>query len=338
MNPSAKAFSERLEGALIPAVPVPFDDEGKHREQAEKKIVKYQAEGPAAGVALWVHTGRGLKLSSDERHRVFKRWRIGLKEEQFIVCGAGCSEANMEDGVESLSDAEYISRAAAMAQEAKIYGAEAVLVYAPKKFLGRKNMNELVIDYHESIASAGLPMILFYLYEAAGGISYDMELLSALLTIDSVAGIKVATLDSVMTFQNIAALVKARAPEVALLTGEDRFFGYSVMRGAVGALIGLGAVQPEPQELMLRSWRTRKYTQFMRLSNAIDDLAEKIFCDPMEGYIRRLMIALAAEGVLPMDATYDPWGPPVPGSQRTAIVTALEKFKDAISNQTRRAD
>ena len=43
-------------------------------------------------------------------------------------------------------------------------------------------------------------MIAFYLYEAAGGVAYDDDTLRALLDLPEVIGIKVATLDSVMTF------------------------------------------------------------------------------------------------------------------------------------------
>ena len=35
-----------------------------------------------------------------------------------------------------------------------------------------------------------------------------------------------------MTFQDIARLVKTRAPGKLVITGEDRFLGYSLMCGA----------------------------------------------------------------------------------------------------------
>ena len=54
-------------------------------------------------------------------------------------------------------------------------------------------------------------------------------------------GIKVATLDSVMTFQDVARLIRRQAPDKVLITGEDRFLGYSLMCGAEAALIGMGA-------------------------------------------------------------------------------------------------
>ena len=83
---------------------------------------------------------------------------------------------------------------------------------------------------------------------AAGGVAYDDATLHAILELPEVLGIKVATLDSVMTFQRIAALMRSH-PDKLLITGEDRFYGYSVMAGATGMraraffpLITLGAV------------------------------------------------------------------------------------------------
>ncbi len=327
MNPIAKELRARLDGALISAVPAPFDLDGKHCEEAEKSLIKYQAASRAAGVAVWAHTGRGLRLNDEERHRIFKRWRIGLREDQFIVAGVGCPSSAMGDTLDEISDAEYISRAADMAQSAKTYGADGILVYAPVKFRGRADQNELTLDYHESIASIGLPMILFYLYEAAGGISYDLGFLETLLALDGVAGIKLATLDSIMTFQDVAQLVTKKFPEIALLTGEDRFLGYTITRGAVGALIGMGTIEPNLQAALLQYWREGNFEKFAKLSLALDDLAENIFVQPMEGYIRRLMLALAAEGVLPMDKTYDPWGPPIPHAEKVAIAGALTRLQ-----------
>lgn len=57
--------------------------------------------------------------------------------------------------------------------------------------------------------------------------------------------IKVATLDSVLTFRGIAALVQSRASDKVLITGEDRFLGYSLMAGTDAALVGMGAASPQ---------------------------------------------------------------------------------------------
>ena len=62
----------------------------------------------------------------------------------------------------------------------------------------------------------------FYLYEAAGGMAYTPDVIRAILSIKGVVGIKVATLDSVMTYQDVLAAVHARDDTLAI-TGEDRY-------------------------------------------------------------------------------------------------------------------
>jgi 4-hydroxy-tetrahydrodipicolinate synthase len=163
-----------------------------------------------------------------------------------------------------------------------------------------------------------LPVIAFYLYEAAGGVPYDDRTLHAILDLHEVIGIKVATLDSVVTFQRVAALMRSH-PDKVLVTGEDRFLGYSVMVGATAALVGMGAALPAVQADLLHAWRDRQWDRFVALSAICDRLAQATFIDPMEGYIRRMLWAAAADGGLPGEACDDPWGPPLPDGERKSV-------------------
>jgi 4-hydroxy-tetrahydrodipicolinate synthase len=173
------------------------------------------------------------------------------------------------------------------------------------------------VGYHRRLGRE-LPVIAFYLYEAAGGVPYDDPTLHAILDLPEVVGVKVATLDSVMTFQRLAALMRSH-PDKVLVTGEDRFFGYSVMAGATSALVGMGAALPDMQAELLHAWRDRQWDRFVALSALCDRLAQVTFTEPMEGYIRRMLWAAAADGALPREACDDPWGPALPESEREAV-------------------
>ena len=63
------------------------------------------------------------------------------------------------------------------------------------------------VVYHKRLGRE-LPVIAFYLYREAGGVDYDDATLHRILELPEVIGIKVATLDSVMTFQRIAAVLR----------------------------------------------------------------------------------------------------------------------------------
>jgi 4-hydroxy-tetrahydrodipicolinate synthase len=221
---------------------------------------------------------------------------------RFVVAAAGAAPGLVDPG-------EMIISAHTMASQASDLGANILLIHPPVAFRDRPDRDALILEYHHAIARAGLPMILFYLYEEAGGIRYGEGVLAELLAMPEVLGIKVATLDSVMTFQDLAALIEARAPGKVLITGEDRFLGYSLMCGARAALIGMGAACTRLQRELLQSHQDGKFDRFVDLSRKVDDLARHTFRAPMEGYILRMLWCLVHQGVIPASAAHDPWGP-----------------------------
>jgi 4-hydroxy-tetrahydrodipicolinate synthase len=163
----------------------------------------------------------------------------------------------------------------------------------------------------------------FCFYEAAGGISYSPEVLDQLLALPNVIGIKMATLDSVMTYQDVARQIQSRHPDKLLITGEDRFLGYSLRRGADAALIGMGAVCCDLQAELIEAHFAGDAARFLDLSDLVDQLAEVLFIDPMEGYIGRILCALAKLEVIPLDAANDPWGPPLAQPEIDNITNVL---------------
>ena len=259
-------------------------------EQAQAGYARWMAGQPVAGVAVWAHTGRGPHLTESQRRLVLDTWRKALPD-KIVVAGANSH---------------------AMARDAQRGGADALLAF-PR--------HADPVAYHQALG-AELPVIAFYLYEAAGGVDYDDETLHGILSLPAVIGIKVATLDSVMTFQRIAAVMRDH-PDKLLITGEDRFLGYSLMMGARAALIGMGAAVTDIQATLVRARATNDELAFSRLSAQVDAFSQATFIAPMEGYIRRMLWALAAEGVIPDDACDDPWGPSLPTPERDAVRRAV---------------
>lgn len=255
-------------------------------DDAQRAYARWMAGQPVGGVAIWAHTGRGPRLSREQRLNVLAAWKSALAA-KVVVAGANSSE---------------------MAADAKRGGADALLAFPRRAD---------VVRYHEALGRE-LPVIAFYLYESAGGVDYDDETLHAIMSLPAVVGIKVATLDSVMTFQRIAAVMKQH-PEKLLITGEDRFLGYSLMMGARAALIGMGSALTDIQAALLDAKRSGDDRAFQRLSTQLDAFGEVTFTHPMEGYIRRMLWALAADGVIPDDACDDPWGPKLPDHERDAV-------------------
>jgi len=318
----AQDVRARLANGLIAATPVPFDEGGKLHEAGHESYLRHMARQPIAGVAVWAHTGRGLMLDDETARRVLHDWR-GALPEKVVIAGVGSNDASVERATASTLQ---------MAENAARLRADALLVYPPTSLREHSHRDELIAEYHRRVASVGLPLILFYLYEAAGGISYGQAVLNEMLALPEVVGIKMATLDSVMTYQDVSRLVQARHPDKLFITGEDRFLGYSLRRGARAALIGMGSICCDLQAELIRTHTVGDAARFLALSDAVDALAETIFIRPMEGYIRRLLWALVHLSVIPLDAAYDPWGPQLPphefddvGRTLASLVTATQE-------------
>ena len=244
--------------------------------QAQREYARWMAAQPVAGVAVWAHTGRGPHLSAEQRREVLETWREALPD-RVIVAGA---------------------RDITMAIEARRGRADALLAFPQRSD---------PVGHHRRLGRE-LPVIAFYLYEAAGGVAYDDATLHAILELPQVIGIKVATLDSVMTFQRIAALIRSH-PDKLLITGEDRFLGYSVMAGATARAHRDGR-RPARCSRPSCSGRsaTGRWERFVALSALCDRLAQATFVEPMEGYIRRMLWAAAAEGAIASGGVRRPLG------------------------------
>lgn len=260
----------------------------------QRDYARWMSQQAIAGVAVWAHTGRGPHLSEDQRRVVLQEWRAALPGKT-IVAGAN---------------------GPTMARDAQRYGADALLAFPPRD-------NPVV--FHDEL-SQELPVIAFYLYAAAGGTDYSDRTLHDILALPGVIGIKVATLDSVMTFQRIAAVMREH-PDKLLITGEDRFLGYSLMMGARAALIGMGAALTDIQAKLLEAKRNEDNEAFHRLSAQLDAFGAATFTPPIEGYVRRMLWALAADGVIPDVAYDDPWGPALPPADRDAVRRVVREIR-----------
>ncbi len=324
MEKTREWWREKLKGGLIPAVPVLLHKDGVVHRDAQQKYCEYMAQQDVRGVAVWVHTGRGLLLSPDKREFVLSAWRGCTPADSVVIAGVG---ANVSAPITSAAKRQkFFKEAKSMGRDALNLGADAFLAFPPFALSPVEKHEKEIVAYHEEIASLGAPVFLFYFYEAGIGLPYSQDLLRKLFSIEAVVGIKVATYDNVVTVQNIARLIEEEYPSILFVTGEDRMMPYTIMRGAVCGLVGMGSICTHLQAELFESYFAGRAKEFLDLAAKVDRLGEATFIDPLEGYVLRLLWALELQGIIPSEAANDPYGPELPLEQKTRLEEVLRSI------------
>ncbi|WP_328523958.1 dihydrodipicolinate synthase family protein [Kribbella sp. NBC_00359] len=311
---------EQLRGTLLPAVVTPVDSDGVVAYDALTAYAGALTAESIGGVAVWAHTGRGLYLSPGDRSKVLETWREATDVP--IVAGVGVPRSSSAQSLQEAADATV-----AMALQAAAGGADAVMVY-PLAALGLlPDGHAQAVALHERVAAeSGLPLVGFYLHGDAGGYPYPPALIRDLLSLDSMLGVKTATLDRAIGCQD--AIWAGRGTGKLLITGEDRMYGPSFMWGADTALVGIAAAQVSLSATVLSTWTSGDHSGFLTASDRLDRFAAATFYAPIEGYVQRMLWAAVWEGLIPEEASYDPYGPPLPAGERDVVTRCLEDLSN----------
>lgn len=309
---------ERLRGTLLPAVVTPMDSDGVIAYDALTAYAGVLTTQSVGGVAVWAHTGRGLYLSPADRTKVLETWRAATDVP--IVAGVGVPKSSDAQSLQEAADATV-----EMALAAAAGGADAVMVYPLAALGDLPDGHAQAVALHERVAAeSGLPLVGFYLHGEAGGYPYSPSLIRDLLSLDSMLGVKTATLDRAIGCQD--AIWAGRGTGKLLITGEDRMYGPSFMWGADTALVGIASAQVELSAAVLRSWTAGDHSGFLAASERLDRFAAATFYAPIEGYVQRMLWAAEWEGLVPAGAAHDPYGPDLPPSERDLVIHCLAEL------------
>jgi 4-hydroxy-tetrahydrodipicolinate synthase len=263
-------------------------------------------------LAVNMDTGEGPHLGQEERRRVLATCADEVQGQIPVLAGIA---------------ARYTAEAVESAQDAASAGAAGLVVFPIPVFAGDALPPELPYEYHAAIARAtDLPLVLFQLQPALGGVIFAPDTLSKLLEIDQVVAIKEASFDR-ERFLGTARLLAAAPRRIALLTGNDNFILESFLSGADGALIGMGTVAVAEQVEMISRAKAGDVPGARRIDEAVvAPLAETLFARPVRNYRARIKEALRLLGVLPSAAVRPPLLP-LDGAERRAVADALSGLK-----------
>lgn len=326
--PAAAALARRLRQSTIPAVLSPMTAEGDLDVAALEAYAAAIVSNPVGGVAVWAHTGRGPYLSAGERRSVLRTFRNCTDKPVIAGVGRAMGGAGGRSEGSEETGGNPVDALLTRAEEAASWGADALMIFPPQALGPPSQREPVVLDLHARTAERiGLPIVLFVLHEAAGGYPYSPALLRELLSMPEVVGVKIATLDSAMTCQDITTLVKSEFPDKLAITGEDRMLGPSLMWGADAALVGIaGAACGLTTELLSAWYGSADHAGFVAASARLDELALATFFQPIEGYVQRMLWVAEAEGLIPAGAACDPFGPSLPPSERELVFGAVRSL------------
>jgi 4-hydroxy-tetrahydrodipicolinate synthase len=257
---------------------------GEPDEPALRSFIRWiSAQGPVA-LAINADTGEGPHLTHAEKLRVLEV----VREETDLPLVAGIA-------------GPFTAQAVQQARDYQAAGASALLVFPIPAYLSTPLNPEIPLDYHRRIAEVGLPLILFQLQPALGGVNFDVETLRRLIEIDGVVAMKEASFDArryIDTFRMVEQTAKYQRGEFTYLTGNDNFILESFILGCTGALIGFGSIMVAEQVAMIDAWRDGRIDEARELGRRVQRLADVIFAAPVADYRVRLKEGLRILGVL----------------------------------------
>lgn len=293
---------------IIPAIVTPMTSEAELDLPALRRYVQWLADQGPVALAVNVDTGEGPHLTADEKRQTLE-----------TVAEAVAGKCKVVGGVAGPSTAQ----GAANARAARDAGADALLVFPISAFLGQPLNPEVPYRYHAAIAEAvDLPLILFQLQPALGGVLFTTEILHRLITIPSVVAIKEASFDA-MRFLQVKAALESASRKITFLTGNDNFICESFILGAEGALLGFSTLGTREQVSMLDAVRRGDIEQARELGSRLQPLADVIFAPPVTDYRARTKEALKMLGVLENTKVRPPLLP-IPESEHETIRGALQ--------------
>lgn len=215
---------------VLPAAVLPFNSQGVIQNEEFIKLILWltKVEG-VTGIVVNGHAGEVTSLSREERKKVVELAVTQIGNKKPIISGIAC---------------ETLEEAILQAEDAERAGASALLVFPPHTWLIGKEPGAPEA-YFSGIASAvDLPLIVFQYAQKWGQAAYDEETLLNLTSIDGVVAVKEAIWE-ISRYEDEYKLLKAKRPNIIVLSAMDEHLLASYVIGADGTLVGFASVVPE---------------------------------------------------------------------------------------------
>ncbi|HXN82885.1 MAG TPA: 4-hydroxy-tetrahydrodipicolinate synthase [Myxococcales bacterium] len=290
----------QLRGSIV-ALVTPFRG-GAVDEAALRALARWQLEQGTDGLVPCGTTGEGATLTADEADRVV---RICVEEAR--AHGKG---APVIAGVGTNSTAHTIENA----RRAKEQGADAALVVTP--YYNKPSQEGLFRHFEEVAQKGGLPVVLYNI-PSRTGVDMTAETVGRLAKVPGIAGVKEASGSIVRV-----AEIRERAPNLAILAGDDMFTLATLAMGGQGVISVVANVAPRDLASLCDSFAGGDLLSAQAAMQRFTPLVRAMFVETnplpvkyalsrlgrIENELRLPLVPLSPDGAAKVDAALKAYG------------------------------
>jgi 4-hydroxy-tetrahydrodipicolinate synthase len=201
-------------GAILTAMVTPFDQDGRLREDAARRLAHHLVEHGSDGVVVAGTTGEAPTLDDAEKLRLMEVVVDEVGQSATVVAGTGSNDT---------------AHSVHLTAQAAERGVDAVLVVTP--YYNKPNRRGLVEHFKTVAAATDLPVLLYNI-PARCVINLEPDLLAELAQIDNVVGVKQANSD----MEQARRIVEDTS--LALYAGDDNLLcPFAEIGGAGGVTV-----------------------------------------------------------------------------------------------------
>ncbi len=253
------------------------------------------------------HAGENMALARAEKRRIVEMAREAAPDGCLLVAGV---------------NAESSLDAAEQARDAEAAGADAIMVFPPNAWALPVAPQTIVTHHRYVLDATSLPIFLYLAPVSTGPMAYDAEVISRLVRLPRIAGIKEGSWETAR-YETNRRLVKAIAPHVRVMASGDEHLLTTFVLGSEGSLVSLAVIVPEVIVELEEAVRRNDLAAARAQHEIIYPLARAIYGTPPGAHAAaRLKTCLKLLGRLDCDAVRPPIGP-LPDSEVAMLRQAL---------------
>ncbi len=211
---------------IFPPISTPFDRAGELAHTALSANLERWNEYDLAGYVVLGSNGEAPYLSEDERLRVLETARGAIPPGKRMIAGTGC---------------ESTRATIRMTREAARLGADAAIVLTPAYYQPEMTGDVLVRHFWAVADESPIPVLLYNVPKFTG-VDMDAATVARASQHANVIGIK----DSSGNVAKLAEIVRLARPGFQVLVGTASVLFAGLAVGAVGGVVALSLVAPQP--------------------------------------------------------------------------------------------